>query len=97
MRGRSNLLVILCASEKEEAAGRAAALLTAEINAFADRHADTRLYLIGPADAAVAKVKDVYKKVIYLKARDYQTLVAVKDLAEHYVRDNRDYRDGAAV
>ncbi len=90
-----NLLVILCASEREEAAGRGAALLAAEINAYADRQADRKLYLIGPADAAVAKVKDIYKKVIYMKARDYQTLVAVKDLAEHYVRDNRDYRDVA--
>lgn len=88
-----NLLVVVCASGKEEAAGRGAKLLAEQMRAFADGQAQDVVYLIGPADAAVAKINDIYKKVIYMKARDYQTLVAAKDLAEQYVRDNRDYRN----
>ena len=51
------------------------------------------MYLFGPTDAAVAKVNDIYRKVIYVKAEDYQTLVEAKDGAERFVRDNGDYKD----
>ena len=49
--------------------------------------------IIGPADAAIAKVQDIYKKVIYLKAKEYQTLVQVKDQIEQYTKDNCSYKD----
>ena len=54
---------------------------------------DEKVYRIGPADASVAKVNDVYKKVIYLKTKNYGTLVKIKDMAEVFVRDNKDYKD----
>lgn len=38
--------------------------------------------LVGPADASIAKISDVYRKVIYMKAPEYATLVACKDLVE---------------
>ena len=47
-----------------------------------------RIFVIGPADAAIAKVNDVYKKVIYLKAAEYDTLVDIKDELEKYMREN---------
>ena len=34
-----------------------------------------KVYLVGPVDAAIAKVNDIYKKIIYLKAENYDTLV----------------------
>ena len=48
---------------------------------------------VGPADPAVAKVNDIYKKVIYIKTKDYQTLVELKDRLEHYMRDNKAFKD----
>ena len=52
-----------------------------------------RIYLVGPADAAVAKVNDIYKKVIYLRGADYQKLVQIKDRIEAVTADNADYKN----
>lgn len=52
-----------------------------------------RIQLTGPADAAVAKVNDVYKKVIYLRAANYEKLVQLKDSVENYVKDNSFYKN----
>ena len=52
-----------------------------------------RIQLTGPADAAVAKVNDIYKKVIYLRAANYDSLVQIKDSVEHYVKDNAFYKN----
>lgn len=38
--------------------------------------------LIGPADASVAKINDVYRKVLYLKCRDQQVLTETKEQLE---------------
>ena len=44
--------------------------------------------LVGPADASIAKISDVYRKVIYMKTKEYGTLVALKDKMEHVVKDD---------
>ena len=87
-----NLLVILCASKEEQPAHDAAALLVAQIDETKELRRD-RVFPIGPADAAIAKVSDVYKKVVYIKAEKYQALVGLKDMLEEYMRDNRSFSD----
>ncbi len=47
-----------------------------------DRH---RIQLIGPADATIAKVNDIYRKVIYMKTSDYAALISIKDGIEQAV------------
>lgn len=88
-----NMLVILCAAKQEETAEQAAEELARELTAYIDRPHAARVSLIGPADAAVAKVNDIYKKVLYLKSADYDSLVEIKDRTEHFIRDNGRYRD----
>lgn len=39
--------------------------------------------LIGPADAYVSKVNDIYRKVIYLKGRELEQLLALKERLEN--------------
>ena len=39
----------------------------------------SQLRMIGPTEAAVAKVNDIYRRVIYLKSEDYEELVCAKD------------------
>ena len=46
------------------------------------------IMLVGPADASIAKISDVYRKVIYMKAPEYATLVACKDLVERKIKNN---------
>ncbi len=50
------------------------------------------LHMIGPADAAVGKVNDVYRKVIYLKHKDEKILNAIKDKLERYIEINSGFR-----
>ena len=50
------------------------------------------LHVIGPAYAAVGKVKDIYRQVIYLKHEDYQVLVRIKDQLEKYIEINSGFR-----
>lgn len=88
-----NMLVILCASKSGEAAQYAAEQLKRQADAYQTAQPKEKVYIIGPADAAVAKVNDIYKKVIYLKAKNYDTLVEIKDIAEAFARGNRDYKD----
>lgn len=48
-----------------------------------DRH---QIQLIGPANATIAKVNDIYRKVIYMKTSDYAALISVKDGIEQAVK-----------
>ena len=77
-----NLLLILVTSGEEEAAARAAEALADKIKSGGN------LLPIGPADAPVAKISDIYRKVIYIKTEDYRTLVEVKDVLEDDIREN---------
>ena len=99
-----NMLVILCASKQEQTAYDSAKLLVQEIDTWQENikaamervgedFKKKRVFPVGPADPAVAKVNDIYKKVIYIKTKDYQTLVELKDRLEHYMRDNRAFKD----
>ena len=99
-----NMLVILCASKQEQTAYDSAKLLVQETDAWQENikaamervgedFKKKRVFPVGPADPAVAKVNDIYKKVIYIKTKDYQTLVELKDRLEHYMRDNRAFKD----
>ena len=46
------------------------------------------LEVIGPASPGVDKIKDIYRRVIYIKAPEYRTLIRVKDLMEQYIEIN---------
>lgn len=87
-----NLLLIHIQSQNQYSNDRAAEELFKCCEAYIKR-LDQKLQLVGPADAAVAKVNDIYRKVIYIKTREYDTLVDIKDNIETYVKDNPAYRN----
>ena len=47
--------------------------------------------MIGPTEAAVAKVKDIYRKVLYFKHSDYAVLVHIKDVLETFIASHREF------
>jgi primosomal protein N' (replication factor Y) len=53
------------------------------------RQSTSRVLLVGPADASIARINDIYRKVVYMKADDYQTLVALKDCLEPFIKEHR--------
>ena len=44
--------------------------------------------VIGPAAPGIDKIKDVYRRVIYIKAEEYAALVGIKDRLEQYIEIN---------
>lgn len=44
--------------------------------------------VIGPASPGIDKIKDVYRRVIYIKAQQYELLVGIKDRIEKYIEMN---------
>lgn len=81
----------MCAAKEECLAASAAEQLK---QLLTEHTAEERqLSLIGPADAAIAKVNDIYKKVLYLKAPHYETLVHLKDVSEQFLQDNGALKD----
>lgn len=40
------------------------------------------LRIIGPADANISRINDVYRKVIYIKCKEYDKLVIIKDFID---------------
>ena len=53
---------------------------------------DKSLYIIGPAQAAVARINDLYRHTLYLKHPDYERLVQIKDMLEAYGKE-QDFRN----
>lgn len=51
-----------------------------------------KIHVIGPAYASVGKVNDIYRKVLYLKHQDEQTLQEIKDKTEKYIEVNSGFR-----
>lgn len=51
------------------------------------------LMIIGPTDPPVAKINDVYRKIIYLKHSNRQVLVKIKDYLEYVINNSQKYKN----
>lgn len=47
-----------------------------------------KVEVIGPASPGIGKINDIYRKVLYLKAQRYDTLVKMKNRLEQYIEIN---------
>ena len=79
----SNLLVVHVMGGQEPLVARTANLIAEKLKSAITK-SGRRVLVVGPADASVAKVNDVYRKMVYMKAADYKTLVALKDALEQF-------------
>lgn len=56
------------------------------------RLAKTREFqIIGPTSPHVGKIKDIYRRMLYIKAESYEILVDVKNRTEQYIEMNRGF------
>lgn len=79
-----HLLAILFTS-KEEGQALAAAEETGRIlRNYQEESGRSDGSVIGPSKAAVSKINDIYRFVIYCKEKDYQKLLIYKELTENY-------------
>ena len=55
---------------------------------FMLRSGQGKAEIIGPASPGIDKVKDIYRRVLYIKAPEYDTLTGIKDRLERYIEIN---------
>lgn len=79
-----SMLSIMIASRDEEDAGRAAAELADRIQ---KKFGDRGLSLIGPGDARIFKMNDIFRKMLYVKMEEFGLLLAVRDDADSWAKE----------
>ncbi|MDD3183747.1 MAG: primosomal protein N' [Anaerostipes sp.] len=52
-----------------------------------------KVHFIGPSEATFAKIKDVYRQVLYIKEPEYETLVRMKDRLEEWLEQSELKKD----
>jgi len=80
------LAVILFAAKAEEVSRRAEILA-----GFLTEKKSESFVVNGPVWASIPKLRDIYRKIIYLKSPDRDELVRLKNLLEDYVKKSSDF------
>ena len=77
------LAVLLIAKEQEE--GAALAVKMAEL--LTEKMKDKKIHIIGPTEASIGKINDLYRQVLYIRQEKYQILVEAKDILEQFCKE----------
>lgn len=77
------LAVLLIAKEQEE--GAALAVKMAEL--LTEKMKDKKIHIIGPTEASIGKINDLYRQVLYIRQEEYQILVEAKDILEQFCKE----------
>ncbi len=86
-----HMLVIHAAASQEMLVKQAQDMLKYKILTKTGEDA-AEVQVVGPADAAVSRVNDIFRKVLYIKAADYQRLVDIKNMLETYISEEPAFR-----
>ena len=83
----SNILEVLVFCKEQEKAVALSEVLCRKIQGKKD------VFVLGPSDAAIAKLRDFYRRVFYIKSPDYKMLCMIKDAIEAFMREKEEYKD----
>ncbi len=86
-----HMLVIHAAASQEMLVKQAQDMLKYKILTKTGEDA-AEVQVVGSADAAVSRVNDIFRKVLYIKAADYQRLVDIKNMLETYISEEPAFR-----
>ena len=80
----AHMLAVLITSRDQEQGKELSEQMTNLVNEEYKKQGvdDRSLQVIGPAEAAISRINDLYRHVFYVKHADYQILVQVKDMLE---------------
>lgn len=78
----SHMLGIFIQENKQEKADEISKLLAKELKAHFQAE---RMAVIGPAKGSIEKINDTYRYVIYIKHKNYDNLIRVKDFIEGFL------------
>ena len=88
------LFTVQLASKSEEALAEAADSLAAHITPQAD---EEKIQMIGPVDASVYKINDIYRKILYLKHENYDILIKIRNQMDWFQQEKRELFKGVMV
>ena len=74
-------------SENESSADNLAKILADKMKLYQD------VTVLGPTPAAIAKAKDIYRRMVYGKCVDYGILCSVKNSFEEFMHETDSFRD----
>lgn len=78
----ANMMAVLVLSQEEETG----VLQARELSEFAkEKFREQRLMIIGPSQASIQKISDIYRNVFYIKHQQYEILVQIKDELEEMI------------
>lgn len=83
----ANMLVILIISEDEALSKSGANSIKKRVDAIIND--DDKV--IGPTKASLYKANDNYRNMIYIKSKDYNRLINIKNFVELYINENANY------
>ena len=90
----SGLLTVQFSSRQESLLSEAAAAAAGFIASLADQE---RVQVIGPVEASVYKINDIYRKILYLKQENYDILIKIRDQIDVFSEDHRSLFDQVMV
>lgn len=84
----AHMLAVLITSRDRRAGEELAELMTGTVNKKCGENEEVyrEIQLIGPAEASISKINDMYRHVFYIKHADYQILVEIKDMLESFCK-----------
>jgi primosomal protein N' (replication factor Y) len=88
----ANILLLLVSSKDEEKVDKAIVYAGEVLKEYSNQNQHS-FKVIGPAPATIAKAKDIYRRVIYIKDEDYNLLVALKNYLELCFSSSKHFQD----
>ena len=84
-------IVVLMVCSDETFLDQMAEDICSNIRSCSENDRDMRI--IGPSAPVIAKIRDIYRRVVYIKNYRYNELVALKDQIEIYVSEKKELQD----
>lgn len=81
----SGLLTVQFSSRQESCLEEAAQTAAKFVNPLAEREL---VQVIGPVDASVYKINDIYRKILYLKQENYDILIKIRDQIDDFLENH---------
>ncbi len=78
----AHMMAVLVLSEEEQTGAEHAKMLVEQAKR---QFEDKRPVIIGPTEAMIGKINDIYRCVFYIKHREYQVLTRIKDALEQTI------------
>lgn len=87
----AHMLAVLITSKDQECGMGLCREMTELVNAWRGFGSNQRqsLQVIGPAEASINKINDLYRHVFYVKHEEYQALIEIKDMLENFCKEKK--------